>query len=130
KDIAHKTARYLVDNYDLIAHEDLQIKNMVKNHYLAKSIQDSGWGIFFNILVCKAAEAGRLVVKVPPRYTSQICSGCGALIKKMLAVRAHNCPYCGLKLDRDVNAARIVLAAALKILGLDGAFGDSLAAAG
>lgn len=130
KDIAHKTARYLVDNYDLIAHEDLQVKNMVKNHHLAKSIQDSGWGIFFNILACKAAEAGRLVVKVPPRYTSQICSGCGALVKKTLAVRVHKCPYCGLELDRDVNASRTVLAAALKMLGLDGAFGDSLAVAG
>ncbi|MDH7479010.1 MAG: transposase, partial [Syntrophomonadaceae bacterium] len=76
------------------------------------------------------AEAGRLVVKVPPRYTSQICSGCGALVKKTLAVRAHNCPYCGLKLDRDVNSSRVVLATALKILGLDGAFGDSHTAAG
>lgn len=130
KDIAHKTARYLVKNYDLIGHEDLQVKNMVKNHYLAKCIQDAGWGIFFNILGYKAEEAGRQVVKVPPHNTSQICSGCGALVKKGLSVRVHTCPECGLVLDRDVNAARNILATALKMLGLDGAFGDSLAVAG
>lgn len=130
KDIAHKTARYLVDNYDLIAHEDLQVKNMVKNRYLAKSIQDSGWGTFFNILACKAAEAGRLVVKVPPHYTSQICSGCGTLVKKTLAVRVHRCPCCGLELDRDINASRTILTTALKTLGLDVAFGNGLAVAG
>lgn len=130
KDIAHKVARYLVTNYDLIAHEDLQIRNMVKNHYLAKSIQDSGWGMFFNILAYKAAEAGKLVVKVPPHNTSQTCSGCGVLVKKTLAVRVHRCPYCGLVIDRDVNASRVILATALKTLGLDGAFGDSLAVVG
>jgi len=127
KDIVHKTARYLVNNYDLIAHEDLQIKNMVKNHHLAKSIQDSGWGMFFDILAYKAEEAGKQVVKVNPHNTSQICSGCGHIVKKTLAVRIHKCPHCGLELDRDINAARNILAAALSITGLDGAFGDSLA---
>jgi putative transposase len=127
KDIAHKTARYLVNNYDLIAHEDLQIKNMVKNHHLAKSIQDSGWGMFFDILAYKAEEAGKQVVKVNPHNTSQICSGCGHIVKKTLAVRIHKCPHCGLELDRDINAARNILATALSITGLDGAIGDSLA---
>jgi len=127
KDIAYKTARYLVNNYDLIAHEDLQIKNMVKNHHLAKSIQDSGWGMFFDILAYKAEEAGKQVVKVNPHNTSQICSGCGHIVKKTLAVRIHKCPHCGLELDRDINAARNILATALSITGLDGAFGDSLA---
>jgi putative transposase len=128
KDIAHKTARYLVDNYDLIAHENLKIKNMVKNHHLAKSIQDSGWGLFFDVLAYKAEEAGRKVVKVNPYNTSQICSGCGSLVKKSLSVRTHKCD-CGLTLDRDINAARNILATALK-QGLDGAFGDGLAVAG
>jgi len=127
KDIVHKTARYLVNNYDLIAHEDLQIKNMVKNHHLAKSIQDSGWGMFFDILAYKAEEAGKQVVKVNPHNTSQICSGCGHIVKKTLAVRIHKCPHCGLELDRDINAARNILATALSITGSDGAFGDSLA---
>lgn len=128
KDIAHKTSRHLVNNYDLIAHEDLKIQNMVKNHHLAKSIQDSGWGMFFDILTYKAEEAGRKIIKVPPYNTSQICSGCGSLVKKSLAVRTHKCD-CGLTLDRDINAARNILAIALK-QGLDGAFGDSLAVAG
>jgi putative transposase len=130
KDIAHKVARHLVNNYDVIAVEDLRIKNMVKNHHLAKSIQDSGWGIFFNILAYKAEEAGRLVVMVNPHNTSQTCSGCGSLVKKTLAVRTHRCPECGLVLDRDVNAARNILAIALKTTGSDGAIGDSLAVAG
>lgn len=126
KDIAHKVSRFLVNNYDLIAREDLKITNMVKNHCLAKSISDSGWGMFFNILAYKAEEAGRKVVKVNPRYTSQICSGCGSIVKKSLAVRVHNCPDCGLVLNRDINAARNILAIALKS-GSGGAFGDSLA---
>lgn len=126
KDIAHKTARYLVNNYDLIAHEDLQIKNMVKNHHLAKSIQDSGWGMFFDILAYKAEDAGKQVVKVNPHNTSQMCSGCGHIVKKTLAVRIHKCPHCGLELDRDINAARNILATALSITGSDGAFGDGL----
>jgi putative transposase len=108
----------------------LQIKNMVKNHHLAKSIQDSGWGMFFDILAYKAEEAGKQVVKVNPHNTSQICSGCGHIVKKTLAVRIHKCPHCGLELDRDINAARNILATALSITGLDGAFGDSLAVAG
>ena len=82
KDIAHKTARYLVNNYDLIVHEDLQIKNMVKNHHLAKSIQDSGWGMFFDILAYKAEDAGKQVVKVNPHNTSQMCSGCGHIVQE------------------------------------------------
>jgi len=127
KDIAHKTARYLVNNYDLIIHEDLQIKNMVKNHHLAKSIQDSGWGMFFDILAYKAEDAGKQVVKVNPHNTSQMCSGCGHIVKKTLAVRIHKCPHCGLELDRDINAARNILATALSITGSDGAFGDGLA---
>jgi putative transposase len=132
RDIAHKTARALVNEYDLIAHEDLQVKNMVKNRHLSKSIKDAGWNLFFNVLSSKAEEAGRQVVKVPPAYTSQICSGCGELVKKTLAVRTHRCPACGLVLDRDVNAARNVLIIALassKPKGSGRAFGDVAALA-
>lgn len=113
RDIAHKTARILVNKYDLIAHEDLQVNNMLKSHQLAKSIQDAGWNLFFNILASKAEEAGRQVVNVPPAYTSQICSDCGQIVKKNLAERTHKCPECGLILDRDVNAARNILKIAL-----------------
>ncbi len=66
-----------------------------------------------NLLRKKAEEAGVEVITVNPRNTSQLCSRCGAVVKKSLRVRVHDCPHCGLKLDRDVNAARNVLAFAL-----------------
>lgn len=109
---AHKIARQLISNYDVIAIEDMKITNMLKNHHIAKSISDAGWHIFTSILIGKAEEAGREVVKVDPKYTSQICSGCGIIVKKSLSVRIHSCPHCGLVLDRDVNAAINILSRA------------------
>jgi putative transposase len=106
QDFQHKTALQLVRHYDVIYHEDLQTANMVKNHHLAKSIADAGWSGFLAILAAKAAYAGRRVVGVPPAYTSQTCSGCGAVVKKGLSVRWHSCPDCGTSLHRDHNAAR------------------------
>jgi putative transposase len=105
-DFQHKAALTLVRAYDTIYHEDLQTANMLKNHHLAKSIQDAGWSAFLSILNAKAAYAGRRVVGVPPAYTSQICSGCGAGVKKGLSVRWHSCPECGTSLHRDHNAAK------------------------
>lgn len=110
-DSAHKTARILVDRYGLLAVEDLQIQNMVKNHHLAKSINDAGWNLFVNILTSKAEEAGRQIVKVDPRYTSQACSECGQIVKKDLSERWHSCD-CGCSLHRDINAARNILSRA------------------
>ena len=78
---------------------------MVKNHHLAKSISDAGWASFLSILTAKAESAGRQVVQVNPRNTSQLFSGCGEIVKKSLAVRQHDCPSCGLSVDRDLNAA-------------------------
>jgi len=95
-----------VREYDTIYHEDLQPANMVKNHHLAKSISDTGWGAFLTILTDKAACAGRRIVGVNPAYTSQTCSGCGALVYKGLSVRWHSCPDCGTSLHRDHNAAK------------------------
>jgi putative transposase len=109
-DFHHKTALALVQAYDTIYHEDLQTANMVKNHHLAKSIADAGWSAFLRILSCKAAEAGKTVVAVPPAYTSQACSGCGVLVHKGLSVRWHRCPDCGTSLQRDHNAARNIVA--------------------
>jgi putative transposase len=109
KDIAHKVSKELITKYGLIAHEDLQIKNMVKNHNLAQSISDAGWGIFFTLLKYKAENAGRMVIAVNPHNTSQICSGCGCIVKKALSVRTHTCLECGLVLDRDINAAINIL---------------------
>lgn len=105
----HQQSAMLVKKYDLIAVEKLNVKNMVKNHHLAKSIADASWSRFFTFLEYKAERAGVLFVKVDPRGTSQICSGCGAVVKKPLSQREHFCPHCGLVLNRDENAARNIL---------------------
>jgi putative transposase len=105
-DFHHKTALALVRTNDTIYHENLQIRNMVKNHHLAKSISDAGWAAFLSILSFKAACAGRSVIAVNPAITSQMCSGCGIMIAKGLSVRWHACPACGTSLHRDHNAAR------------------------
>lgn len=111
-DFQHKVARKLVDRYDVIAIEDLNVAGLVKNHCLAKSISDVGWSGFADILSGKAAYAGQQVIRVNPAYTSQVCSGCGCLVRKELSERWHACPDCGLSLHRDVNAARNILKAA------------------
>jgi putative transposase len=105
-DFHHKTALQLVRQYDVIYHEDLQVRNLVKNHHLAKSIQDAGWSAFLAILNFKAANAGRTVQAVDPAFTSQMCSGCGVLVAKGLSIRWHSCPECGTSLHRDHNAAK------------------------
>ena len=101
-----KTALTLVREHDVISHEDVQTANMLRNHHLAKSIQDAGWSAFLSLLTSKAACAGRRVVAVPPASTSQICSGCGVVVYRGLSVRWHSCPECGTSLHRDHNAAR------------------------
>jgi putative transposase len=105
-DFQHKAALHLVRQFDVIYHEELQVANLLKNHHLAKSIQDAGWAHFLGILAFKAACAGKRVVAVNPAYTSQICSGCGVLVRKGLSVRWHSCPDCGASLHRDHNAAK------------------------
>jgi len=114
-DFLHKQSRKLVNTYSLIAVEELNIKGMAKNHHLAKSISDAGWGEFISMLEYKAEEAGAKLVKVNPSGTSQECSRCGMTVLKKLSERVHCCPYCGLTLDRDVNAARNILKRALAL---------------
>jgi putative transposase len=104
----HHVSKWLVANYDLIAHEDLKISNMAKSR-LAKSIMDAAWGILIYQLGYKAESAGVHVVAVNPRGTSQRCSGCAEVVPKRLSQRIHSCPSCGLELSRDHNAARNVL---------------------
>src|SRR5262249_14694863 len=106
RDFHHKTALALVRAYDTIYHEGVQTANMVRNHHLAKSISDAGWSAFLSILPFKATAAGRSAIAVPPAYTSQVCSGCGVLVRRGLAVRWHACPHCGTSLPRDHNAAK------------------------
>ncbi len=110
-DFHHKTALHLVRQYDVIYLEDLQVRNMVRNRHLAKSISDAGWARFRSILADKAVWAGKRVGAVPAQYTSQECSGCGERVPKSLSVRTHVCPCCGLVIDRDENAAVNILRA-------------------
>jgi putative transposase len=106
QDFHHKTALAIVRENDVIYHEALQVRNMVRNHHLAKSIADAGWSAFLSILSYKAACAGRSVVAVDPAFTSQRCSGCSGMVQKGLSVRWHSCPDCGTSLHRDHNAAK------------------------
>ncbi len=105
-----KLVHRLVHEFDLIAIEDLNVKGLADST-LAKDVRDAAWGQFTRILTDKAEEAGRTLVLVNPHNTSQTCSGCGALPveRKTLSIRTHVCGRCGLRLDRDVNAARNIL---------------------
>jgi putative transposase len=114
EDFARKRASALVSSHDLIAHEHLQIRNLVRNHRLAKSLHDAAWGRFLLWVAYYAKLHGIPVIAVPPQYTTQACSGCGTLVQKTLSTRTHVCWHCGLVLDRDENAARIILALALE----------------
>jgi putative transposase len=85
------------------------INNLIKNNRLSKGIFDVSWGRFYGYLSYKAEEAGRKVIRVNPMNTSINCCECGKRVEKTLAVRVHSCPYCGLVMDRDENAARNIL---------------------
>jgi putative transposase len=115
KDFCHKQTKKIIDQYQYICLEDLDIKKMIERSHLAKSIIDASWNQFRQILTYKAAEAGRNLELVNPAYTSQICSVCGHLKLKKLAEREHKCSECGYTAHRDLNAAQNILA-----LGLDG----------
>ena len=113
---AKRVARCVIQSNDLVAYEDLRIKNLVKNHCLAKSINDAGWFQFRKWLEHFGLKYGRITVAVNPAYTSQQCSNCGTLIKKSLSTRTHICE-CGFVLDRDWNAAINILELALSTIG-------------
>jgi putative transposase len=113
-DFLHKLANKLVQAYDIIAVEDLDVKQMqAKKPGFSKdfrrAIADNGWSIFINMLQYKAVIAGKRVVLVDPAFTSQDCSQCGSRQKLDLSDRTYNCPTCGLYLCRDANAARNIL---------------------
>ena len=103
----------LIKNHDLVAAENLQVKNMLKNHHLAAAISDAGWGTLLAMLQQKADMYGRTVVLVPPQYTTQTCSACGHVLKGSdrlpLSVREWTCPNCGTHHLRDHNAAKNIL---------------------
>lgn len=107
-DFLHRQANAVLAKTRHIAVEDLNIKGLART-WLAKSVHDAAWRRFLDILDYKAANAGGWMEKVDPHNTSQACSGCGALVQKTLCDRWHDCPDCGLSLDRDVNAAKNIL---------------------
>ena len=110
----HQVSRKLVDSADLIVFENLNINGMLKNKHLAKHIQDASWGKLIRFTQNKAERAGKSVVLVDPKGTSQQCSGCGQVVKKDLSERVHTCPRCGLNMCRDRNAALNILTLGLR----------------
>jgi putative transposase len=127
RDFQHKLSRRLVNENAIIFFETLQIKNLVKNHCLAKSISDVAWGTFLFMVIYKAAEAGRLAIGIDPHWTTQECSRCHALVMKGLSQRWHSCPICGLELPRDHNSALNILTRGMELVSADG---QSVAARG
>ncbi|AFZ24490.1 transposase [Cylindrospermum stagnale PCC 7417] len=121
KDHAVKLARCVVQSNDLIAYEDLRVKNLVKNHCLAKSINDASWYQFRVWVEYFAKVFKRVTVAVNPQYTSLECSSCGVIVKKTLSTRTHVCK-CGCVMDRDENAARNILSRGLGTVGHTGTF--------
>ena len=113
RDYLHKITAFLTQEYSWIAIEELSLAFMNQDVHLSLSSHDAGLGEFRQLLQYKAEEAGAEVVAVNPAYTSQRCSGCGEIVEKSLSIRVHECPTCGLVLDRDVNAARNILNLAL-----------------
>lgn len=109
KDFNHKLSRQLVNTYDSISFEDLQIQNMIKNHHLAKSISDAGWYNLQILTSYKAEWAGKQVNFCNPRRTSMTCNVCGNVQKMTLKDRVFECSECGNIECRDVNAAINIL---------------------
>jgi putative transposase len=122
KDFAVKLARCVITSNDVVAYEDLRIKNMAKNHCLAKSINDASWHQFRVWLEYFGKVFGKITVAVHASGTSQECSNCGVVVKKGLSTRTHVC-RCGTILDRDHNAARNILSRGLSTVGHTGTFG-------
>jgi len=104
----HQVSARLVREHDLIAVEKLNVKGMAAG-MLAKSVHDAAWSKLREMIAYKAAYAGRRFIEVDARNTTQGCSGCGAIVPKELSERRHICPHCSLEMDRDHNAARVIL---------------------
>ena len=109
-----------------IAYEELGIANMVRNRHLAKSISESSWGNFIQMLQYKAENAGCAAVGVNPQNTSKTCSGCGNVQDISLSERIFKCERCSLKIDRDLNASKNILKRATEGYSGSHASGDNV----
>lgn len=112
RDHHFKVAHYLVTNYDQVMCEDLETSKMFRKRHESKqrrALRDVALSEFLEILDWMGRKYSCEITKVPPEYTSQMCSGCGSIVKKDLSVRTHSCPHCGLVIDRDINAAINIL---------------------
>ena len=128
-DYLHKLSRHIIDENQFICIEDLKVKNMVKNHKIARSIADASWSRFISMLIYKANWYGNTIIKVPSNYpSSQLCSCCHYQNPKTkdLKVRKWICPQCGMVHDRDKNAAKNILSKGREIFTKDGTHPDSL----
>ena len=115
KDFAIKAARALYQSHDLVVLEDLKVRNMVRNHPLAKSISDAGWSMLKDWIEYFAKLFGKVCVLVEPAYSTQECHACGRKEAKTLSQRWHSCP-CGCEMDRDENSALVLLQRGLRKL--------------
>ena len=128
-DYLHKLSKKIIDENQVIALEDLKVKDMEQNNKLARNITDASWSRLVSMLTYKANWYGRTVVKVPKDYpSSQLCHACGYKnsITKSLNIRKWTCPECGTVHDRDINAAKNILSKGIEILTKDGTHPDSL----
>jgi putative transposase len=127
RDFAHQQSRKLVNRFDLIGFEDLNLKGLARSR-LAKSIHDAAWGQFLTFVTYKAEWAGRHAVPVDARRTSQECPWCGRVQPRSLSERVHRCPCRGLVIDRDQAAALVIRARALRVVGAAACGGIDLCA--
>ena len=126
KEYCKRLAYSVIQSNDLVAYEDLNVKGLVKNRYLAKSISDAGWSTFRSWVEYFGHKYGKVTVAVPPNNTSKNCSNCGKKVNKSLSTRTHICTHCGYVEDRDVNASINILNLGLSTVGHTGnyAWGD------
>ncbi len=122
EEFAKRVALRLIQSNDLVAYEDLNVKGLVKNRRLSKSISDAGWSTFRRWLEYFGYKYSKVTVAVPPHNTSQKCSNCGKKVQKSLSTRTHICPDCGLIENRDVNAALNILQLGLSTVGHTGTY--------
>ena len=117
EEFVKRVALRLIKFNDLVAYEDLNVKGMVKNRCLAKSISDAGWSKFRQWLEYFGYKYSKVTVAVAPHNTSQNCSNCGEKVQKSLSTRTHICPHCNYVEDRDINAALNILQKGLSTVG-------------